>query len=301
MFANPPSPPSSSQLLKPHLQTLELKLRPGMITLTWTSMNIESYKMHIHVGLQRLEELINKINDMVENRIEKNLKIMSRLNLVDLPKDRSVTLDDFVSMQEANVHIQSEFLKAKNTEVENAVEDLISIVTSFPLDPSVGSVSREEVSILRTHYNKLTYRALLNCSMTSLESVKKRVCARAGSGFLFVERPFFEVDVQLSVPSVRLSPSLDDVQRAINRAAKAVLGCNKIVYDWGQLGIPEEDRKSFFVQLGCDLKIIKVVLLLTGALFGTKNQVHDYLQTFKKVRLDTSATSAVHKHAKSPH
>jgi hypothetical protein len=42
-------------------------------------------------------------------------------------------------------------------------------------------------------------------------------------------------------------------------------------------------------------------LLLTGALFGTKNQVHDYLQTFKKVRLDTNATSAVHNHAKSPH
>jgi len=274
--------PIVAKLLKPHLQTLELKLRPGMITLTWTSMNIESYKMHIHVGLQRLEELINKINDIVENRVEKNLKIISRLNLVDLPKDRSMTLDDFVSMQEAHVHGRSEFLKAKNTEIENAVEDLVSIVTSFPLDTSVGSVSREEVSALRTHYNKLTYRALLNCSMSSLESVKKRVCARGGGGFLFVERPFFEVDVQLSVPSVRLSPSLDDVQRAINRAAKAVLGCSKIVYDWGQMGIPEEDRKSFFVLLGCDLKIIKVVLLLTGALFGTRNQVHDYLQTFKK-------------------
>jgi dynein heavy chain len=115
-----------------------------------------------------------------------------------------------------------------------------------------------------------------------MELVKKRVCARAGSGFLFVERPFFEVDVQLSVPSVRLSPSLDDVQRAINRSAKAVIGCSKIVFDWGQQGLPEEDRQSLFSQIGCDLEIIKVVLLLTGALFGTRNQVHEYLQNFRK-------------------
>ncbi|GMH97336.1 hypothetical protein TrST_g8180 [Triparma strigata] len=274
--------PVVAKLLKPHLQTLELKLRPGMITLTWTSMNIENYKMHIHIGLQRLEELVNKINDIVDNRIEKNLKIISRMNLCDLPKDRSVTLDDFVTMQEANVHTMAEMLKAKNTEIENAVEDLISIVTSFPLDPSVGGVARDEITGLRSHYNKLTYRALLNCSKSSLESVKKRICSRAGSGFLFVERPFFEVDVQLSVPSVRLSPSLDDVQRAINRSSKAVLGCSKIVYDWGQMGIPEEERVALFEKLGCDIEIIKVVLLLTGALHGTKNQVHEYLQTFKK-------------------
>ena len=36
--------------------------------------------------------------------------------------------------------------------------------------------------------------------------------------------PFFELDVQLSVPSVRLSPSLDDVQRSVNVVAASVLG-----------------------------------------------------------------------------
>lgn len=33
----------------PHLKTLELKLRPGMVTLTWTSLNIDAYKMDMHV------------------------------------------------------------------------------------------------------------------------------------------------------------------------------------------------------------------------------------------------------------
>ncbi|KAH8095110.1 dynein light chain binding protein [Aureococcus anophagefferens] len=187
--------PQTASVLSPHLQTLECKLRPGMVTLTWTSMNISTYQAQVHLALQQLEDLITKINDLVENRIEKNLKIIARTILVDLPEDKSVTLDEFVSMQELAVREQTEMLVS-------------------PLDPSVPDLPEPELSALRVHYNRMTYQALLNCARNSLNQIKKRVCARGGTGFLFVQRPFFEVDVQLSVPSVRLSPSLEDVQRA---------------------------------------------------------------------------------------
>ena len=55
---------------------MEYKLRPGMIMLTWTSMNIDAYKTHIHTGLRKLEELVVNINDIIESRIEKNLKMV---------------------------------------------------------------------------------------------------------------------------------------------------------------------------------------------------------------------------------
>lgn len=35
--------PITRDLLEPHIEDLEVKLRPGMITLTWTSMNIDCY------------------------------------------------------------------------------------------------------------------------------------------------------------------------------------------------------------------------------------------------------------------
>lgn len=84
--------------------------------------------------------------------------------------------------------------------------------------------------------------------------------------------PFFELDVQLSVPSVRLSPTLEDVQGSVNTAAASVLGCAKRLYDWGEAGVAEADRFSFFEALGSDLEIIKTVLLLTGASYGTAVQ-----------------------------
>jgi dynein heavy chain, axonemal len=60
------------------------------------------------------------------------------------------------------------------------------------------------------------------------------------------------------VPSVRISPSLDDVQSAINRAAVAILECSKKTRDWGQQLITERMKKTFFDILGKDLGIIKV-------------------------------------------
>ena len=62
----------------------------------------------------------------MENRIENNLKSLSKTVLVNLPQDASTfTLDDFVEMQEEWIKHEAEKLKSKNYEVEGAVEDLI--------------------------------------------------------------------------------------------------------------------------------------------------------------------------------
>ena len=68
---------------------MEWKLRPGMTTLTWTSLNIDPFINHVHAGLKKLQELVCCINDIIENRIEKNLKIVSKTLLVDLPENVS--------------------------------------------------------------------------------------------------------------------------------------------------------------------------------------------------------------------
>ncbi len=104
------------------------------------------------------------------------------------------------------------------------------------------------------------------------------------------------MDIQLAVPSVRLSPSLSDVQKAINRCAHAVLHSTELLEQWGQSHLlpssphsppsqgqsPPPPRATLFAKIGCDVAIIKVVLLLTGAVQGTKNQVANYLRSFKE-------------------
>ncbi|GBG33121.1 Dynein heavy chain 5, axonemal [Hondaea fermentalgiana] len=275
--------PVAADLLKPHMRDMEYKLRPGMITLTWTSMNIDAYKHHIHTGLAKLEELVTNINDIIENRIEKNLKVVSKTVLVDLPSDRSTQLSDFVAMQEKRIRVQSKFLHGKNVEIEHAVNDLMELVQSYPLDPHIDAVSQEEITNVKRNYRFKMYCALLKCTKNSLNMIKERVGNRgsgAGGGFLFVERPFFELFVNLQTPKVQITPDLEDVQSAINKSALAVLKCSKSLYDWDQDLVPEAERKTFFDEITCDLQIAVVCLLLTGSVQGLKQNVTKYLERF---------------------
>ena len=159
---------------------------------------------------------------------------------------------------------------------------MFGLLSNHVVDNSVQPIPESEIKHVSEHFNTMGYQALLNSVRVSLNMIKKRTCSRIGANVIFVQKPFFEVDVTLSVPSVRLNPSLDDIQRAINRSSVAVLSCARRMYQWNQAHVPDKEKKTFFEILGQDIEIIKTVLLLTGALHGTKNLVFEYLKTFRK-------------------
>lgn len=272
--------PVTLPLLRPAISDLEYRLKPGMITLTWTSMNIDAYKKHVREGLDKLEELVRNVNDIVESRIEKNLRIVSKTLLVFLPPDRSFTLDEFVMTQQDHVRQQAVYLHAKNVEIEAAVGDLCTLVSSYQTDPHIKPVSVDDYRRVVEHYNHFMYAALLNSAKCSLNAVKKRVAVRATTFFLYMNRPFFELDVQLQNNKVVLSPTLEEIQSAINRTAIAILGCTKRLFDWGQEEIEESARVTFFDRITNDVEIVRVVLLLTGSIQGTRDNVEKFLQSF---------------------
>jgi dynein heavy chain len=83
-------------------------------------------------------------------------------------------------------------------EIENAVEDVVKTITTYPMDSHIDRVPREEVEKLKKHYNNFMYQALLHCTKRSLGAIKTRVGSRLSGDFLYVERPIFEVDVQVA-------------------------------------------------------------------------------------------------------
>ncbi|CAM9799127.1 unnamed protein product [Ectocarpus fasciculatus] len=275
--------PVTAMVLRPHFRDMEYKLRPGMITLTWTSMNIDAYKQHIHSGLRKLEELVANINDIIENRIEKNLKIVSKTLLVDLPDSDSFTVEEFVKMQEKHIALQSTLLQGKNLEIEFAVKDLVKTISTYKLDSHVEIVAEDEVVKLRKHYNHFMYQALLHCAKNSMNALKKRIGSRPAvvNGAVVEEvQPFFEVDIELAAPQVVLHPSLDEIQECINRSAQAILRCFKTVKDWSFDQESLNRNRTFFDRVTKDIEIVRVALLLTGCIQGIRNTVQDYLNSF---------------------
>jgi len=111
--------------------------------------------------------------------------------------------------------------------------------------------------------------------------MKERICGRRNMPKQ-VLKPFFELDVHLEYDSCTLKPSLEEVQSAINRAASHVLKSTKHVQSWNQKDIPEEEREPFYDWIAKDKEIVKVILLLTGSIQGTKNNVNKFLESFEK-------------------
>ena len=245
-------------LLKPHLDDLDKKIQPGMLMLTWQSMNIDGYLHRIHTGLAKFEELVNKINDLIENRVELNLKHISKTLLVDIQSDTAFTLDQFVTMQEKVTKRKTQMMDAKNLEVERAVEDLINVVLSFPLEDAGGAqISDDTIQKLRDHYSRLMYLAILNTTKNSFHTLKKRLASRTMGGFMFIDKPFFDVNVELSLPIVTMNPSLEEIQLAINRCAINVLKCSKRICQWGQdRELPIERLQTFHALIAQDREIV---------------------------------------------
>jgi dynein heavy chain len=54
------------------------------------------------------------------------------------------------------------------------------------------------------------------------------------------------------------------------------------VQNWNQKDQPEELREPFYDWIAKDKEIVKVILLLTGSIQGTKNNVIKFLESFEK-------------------
>lgn len=67
--------PVTASLLQQHLDSFEARLNPGLTTLTWACLNVESFLQSASNDLEKLDLLVVTVNDIVENRIEANIKV----------------------------------------------------------------------------------------------------------------------------------------------------------------------------------------------------------------------------------
>ena len=312
--------PVMKNLFSPHLEEFERIIRPGMVSLTWLSMNIDAYLHKIQTTLHRLNSLTTSVLGVTEYRVERNLKVISRMLLVALPSDARFTLDEYVSRQEAEVKTKTKELIRIRDEVSNALEEIVDVLRTFRTEADEPIlIPPHVVNEFKSHYSHHFYLAILNAVKRSFTAIKHRLGSRQKGGFLFVDRPFFDVDVELTIPNVTMHPSLDDVQNAINESARLVLLSAKSVPILGdtsdtyhsliaadmQVSLVPSVPIGLFSSLSLHFsfctalcfarhpirlsphysrapQVVQSVLLLTGSVEGSKRQVLEYLETYKR-------------------
>jgi len=322
-------PPVVRSLMKSHLADLENALKPAQNTMTWTSMNIESFLQSVHDILARFEYLVLQVNDIISNRIQKNLDLITNMQLLNLPRDRSLAVRDFAGIQRQHIDQCSEVLHRKNEEIERAVDDLIESVLSYPLDPMLPKPASHESNFLKLHYCHLLYHSLLSAVKNNLNTLKRRMSAQSGEGnrkmitaaggnaggdgaanggsssasgnsqggsnavaaaesqqaSLFTAGstvPLFEVDLVLQIPSVSLSPSIDELLEAISAVVRDLLQYTGRVKDWGidptaTTFRRAAGRRPFSDKLTQDKNLAVTLLLLTGAVETTRQRAEQHV------------------------
>ncbi|RXN22872.1 dynein heavy chain axonemal [Labeo rohita] len=123
--------PAFDQLLMPHVAKVDEAILPGLTSLSWTSLNIEKYLNRITTELEDLELLLQRVNDLVEFRIDAVLQEMSTTTLCLLPEDEPYTCEEFVQTTKELCIKGAQMLHTKSSLVEEAANELINMLLDF--------------------------------------------------------------------------------------------------------------------------------------------------------------------------
>ncbi|XP_055965046.1 dynein axonemal heavy chain 5 [Sorex fumeus] len=282
------------QLMVPHLAKVDEALQPGLTALSWTSLNIEKFLKTTFAKIKDLELLLDRINDLIESRIDAVLEEMSSTPLCQLPLDEPLTCEAFLQMTKDLCVNGAQTLHFKSSLVEEAVNELINMLLEVEVPsieerekifhvnnanlksensgkrenqegnpdtmtsaPNAGAAPlplatimrkkkeaemlEEEACELLSHFNHQNMDALLKVTKNTLEAIRKRIHSsntvnfrdsRSASKTKQNSRPIFRANIMLAIPSITMSPALEDIQQTLNRAVECIVSVPKGVRQW---------------------------------------------------------------------
>lgn len=195
------------------------------------------------------------------------------MELVLFPHGKKRTLEEFVLSQEENIRTAVEQIRKDASDISYALSQVVSWLQEFSMETSEGILLEKMLlDEFWNYYNQLFYLAILSAVKGAFNAIKSRLCSKRLGGFFLIEDPFFNVDVELSIPSVSMQPPMKAIQNAINECAYIVLSSLKSLQMLGTES--QQDCNSYFYNiLAADRRIIPSILLLTGALEAVDRQV----------------------------
>lgn len=246
-------------LMSPHIQKVDVVLSPGLTVLRWTSQTLKEYLPTSYKALNDLEQLIDTVNSIHKNRIQKTFSTMLATKLYDIPEQDVITIEEFEVTTSKFCQAASTKLETQSLIVEKAVRELIELLLGLDEDlPSElpedfskpGSISLtrkielrtkllQDAELLRDYYQQQNIDTLVQLFRSSLDTIRKKVAVSNALAYGDVisndkHRPLFVTDVILALPTLVIRPSLEEVQQGLNRAVHMIVDVPRSIYCWGQ-------------------------------------------------------------------
>ena len=93
-------PSSFEALMSPLTKNVDDLLQPGVVSLCWSSTQIEKFIADVYRAVGELEVLVTRVNDILEFRVESVLRQMSDMELCEIPEEEPLAVDKFLQKTE---------------------------------------------------------------------------------------------------------------------------------------------------------------------------------------------------------
>eukprot|EP01135_Chromosphaera_perkinsii_P008183 Nk52_evm5s1178 gene=Nk52_evmTU5s1178 len=278
-------------LIQYYINRVENALDSGVSMLSWTSLNLDQYLSHIYTELSVLKDIISKSTDILDCRIQSVLESISKAFLGAAPEDCTWSTEQYLQETEARSESQTLNIEVQSQMIERAVLDLILILTKAIPEESLTEEINNECKDLQAHFNQKLLDGLIRCTRGSLDMIKKKLTPVVADRYgmkknipVQAEVPFFETNISLVIPNIVVSPTLDDIQQALNKSAVSILNVSKGIYQWSQDRNVEDKTllKSYFNDVSNNKDIVKLVMMLTSAVNSAKKDISTLLEDLSK-------------------
>ncbi|XP_036448538.1 LOW QUALITY PROTEIN: dynein heavy chain 5, axonemal [Colossoma macropomum] len=252
-------PPLLQPLMRPFINRVETALSPGLTTLSWTSLNINTFIDSVYEALQELEEVAKVTTDILECRIERVLESMSSTALLALPEEDPVLPQSFLIHTESTVRSAGCALMTHSQQVERSMYEIIeelkrvmkpservNLEDSFQcLHPDAKQKTRCQLCLPCSFYMMMSQlcqkntEALVKATKRSLDSLRRRLHvasqkyhSSSSSSHSATHAPLFRASIELAIPNIIFRPSLEEIQSILNKAVATVLSMAKDIPLW---------------------------------------------------------------------
>ncbi|KAM9349881.1 dynein axonemal heavy chain 8-like [Symphorus nematophorus] len=324
-------PAEFANLIASKIKNVEAALRHGSVLLTWSSFLLDNFFQNVDLALFELKHLVKKVQDICKIHIDDVLKDISETVLIELPEDRVSSVQDLIDCNKNQSKEQAKTLDYKCKRVKEAVKELGNMFSGIYESKGMKKIveepvpGRRSVTFLGEHqktptedegihlegqdrdkrikfqrdFKKLyeyfsakVLDALVKTTKLSLETLKRRIC-----GTKTYLKPkskmvsLIKAEVQLITPNVVMTPTVDEIQQAMNQLTDLVLEVSKGV-TW-QRGYSHDatknnggEKENFHYRVVEHKDIKKVVVFLKSAVISSqRSKATDVLKQFDPFRV----------------
>lgn len=216
-------------------------------TLTWRSLNVETFIDEAKRYIHRLSFRVSKCVDVVRNRVDRNLITISRIPYFQQPK-ASVSLQELCSSLYKDIDDAHQFLMQKSVEVETGLDDMLTDIASLVIEDvrsiKIAFNEAEKRSALQKFSNRLAdikksfydnfYLAVRNSIVSSLDVVRERVTAHSRKNRSEDSRlvPLICADVVVKDDTTTIEPGLEEIQTTIKMTTRYLLHGTRWIPEW---------------------------------------------------------------------